>query len=44
MAKELISGDKALQAIKPGDPRKRISDGAGLYLLLFVKGGALGWR
>ena len=44
MAKELIPGDKTLQGIKPGDPRKRISDGGGLYLLLFVKGGAHGWR
>ncbi len=44
MAKNLIPGDKTLQAIKPGDARKRISDGEGLYLLLFVKGGAHGWR
>ncbi len=44
MAKQLISGDKALQAIKSGDPRKRINDGEGLYLQLFVKGGSHGWR
>lgn len=44
MAKHLIPGDTALKGIKPGDPRKRISDGDGLYLLLFVKGGAHGWR
>jgi hypothetical protein len=44
MAKHLIPGDKTLQGIKPGDPRKRISDGGGLYLLLAVKGGAHGWR
>jgi integrase len=44
MKRHLIPGDKTLQAIKPGDPRKRIGDGAGLYLLLFVKGGAHGWR
>ena len=44
MAKNLIPGDKTLQGIKPGDTRKRISDGEGLYLLLFVKGGAHGWR
>jgi integrase len=44
MARDLIPGDKTLKAIKPGDPRKRISDGGGLYLLLFVKGGAHGWR
>jgi integrase len=44
MAKHLISGDSMLKSIKPGDSRKRISDGEGLYLLLFVKGGAHGWR
>jgi integrase len=44
MPRNLIPGDKTLQAIKFGDPRKRISDGEGLYLLLFVKGGAHGWR
>ena len=38
------SGDQAIRSIKPGDPRKRLSDGHGLYLLLFVKGGAHGWR
>jgi integrase len=44
MAHKLIPGDLALRAIKPGDPRKRIADGNGLYLLLFVKGGSHGWR
>ena len=44
MARNLISGAKTLDAIKPGDPRKRISDGDGLYLLLFVKGKSHGWR
>lgn len=44
MARNLIATAKSLDAIKPGDPRKRISDGDGLYLLLFVKGGAHGWR
>ncbi len=44
MAKYLIKGDTSIKAIKPGDPRKRLSDGDGLYLLLFVKGGAHGWR
>ena len=39
MAKHLIPGDTTLKAIKPGDPRKRLSDGDGLYLLLFVNGG-----
>lgn len=44
MARELIPNDVAIRAVKPGDPRNRLSDGAGLYLLLFVKGGAHGWR
>ena len=44
MAKHLISGDKTIQAVKPGYSRARLSDGDGLYLLLFVKGGAHGWR
>jgi integrase len=44
MARELISGDAAIKAVKPGDPRKRLNDGSGLYLLLFVKGGSHGWR
>jgi hypothetical protein len=44
MAKNLIPGDTAIKAIKPGDPRGRLTDGEGLYLLLFVKGGAHGWR
>ena len=36
--------DTAIRAVKAGDPRKRLTDGKGLYLLLFVKGGAHGWR
>jgi integrase len=44
MAKNLIPGDTTIKAIKPGDPRARLNDGQGLYLLLFVKGGAHGWR
>lgn len=44
MARHLISSDKTIRAIKPGDPLKRLNDGDGLYLLLFVKGGAHGWR
>lgn len=31
MARELISGDVTIRTIKPGDPRKRLSDGDGLY-------------
>ncbi len=44
MARNLITGDKAIQGVKAGDPRKRLNDGDGLYLLLSVKGGAHGWR
>jgi integrase len=44
MAKKLIPGDATIKAVKPGDPRARLNDGEGLYLLLFVKGGAHGWR
>ncbi len=44
MARNLIPGDTTIRAIKSGDPRKRLNDGGGLYLLLFVKGGAHGWR
>lgn len=44
MARNLIPGDATIRAIRPGDPRKRLTDGDGLALLLFVKGGAHGWR
>jgi integrase len=44
MARSLIPADTAIRNIKPGDPRRRLTDGEGLYLLLFVKGGAHGWR
>jgi integrase len=44
MARNLIRGDVTIKAIKQGDPRSRLSDGDGLYLLLFVKGGSHGWR
>lgn len=44
MARHLIPADKTIKAVKPGDPRKRLNDGEGLFLLLFVKGGAHGWR
>src|SRR5450755_4183295 len=44
MALNLIPGDKTLRAIKTGDTRKRINDGGGLYLRLFVNGGTHGWR
>lgn len=44
MPRNLIPGDATIRRIKEGDTRRRLSDGAGLYLLLFVKGGAHGWR
>ena len=44
MARNLIPSDATIKAIKQGDPRKRLSDGDGLLLLLFVKGGSHGWR
>lgn len=44
MPQHLIPSAATLKAIKPGDTRRRLSDGAGLYLLLFVKGGSHGWR
>ena len=37
MAHHLIASAATLKTIKTGDPRRRLSDGAGLYLLLFVK-------
>jgi hypothetical protein len=43
MAKELIKSDRTIQALKPG--AGRLSDGAGLYLLPFLKGaGSHCWR
>jgi len=44
VARNLIPSDKTIKAVKPGDQRKRLNDGEGLFLLLFVKGGAHGWR
>lgn len=44
MAQHLIPSNATLKAIKAGDSRKRLNDGAGLYLLLFVKGGSHAWR
>jgi len=44
MPRNLIPSDTSIRAVKAGDPRKRINDGGGLYLLLFVKGGSHGWR
>jgi len=42
--RNLIASDQTIKVVKPGDPRKRLNDGDGLFLLLFVKGGAHGWR
>ncbi len=44
MARNLIPSEATLRAIKPGDPRSRLSDGDGLFLLLSVKGGSSAWR
>ena len=44
MARNLIPSDATIRAIKPGDPRSRLSDGDGLFLLLSVKGGSPAWR
>jgi integrase len=44
MARNLIASDASIKSIRAGDSRKRLTDGDGLYLLLFVKGGAHGWR
>lgn len=44
MPQHLIPSAATLRAIKPGHPQRRLSDGAGLYLLLFVNGGSHGWR
>lgn len=44
MAQHLIPSNATIRAVKAGDPRKRLNDGAGLYLLLFVKGGSHAWR
>ena len=39
MARNLITSDIAIRSIKPGDPRTRLNDGDGLFLLLFMGGG-----
>lgn len=45
MPRHLIPSDLTIRAIKPGDARKRLSDGDGLVLLLFVNAdGEHGWR
>jgi integrase len=45
VARHLIPSDATIRAIKPGDSRKRLTDGDGLVLLLFInKDGEHGWR
>lgn len=44
MPRHLIASDATIKAVRNGDPRRRLTDGDGLYLLLFVNGGAHGWR
>ena len=44
MAQHLIASNASIRSIKRGDDRSRLSDGAGLYLRLFVNGGSHGWR
>jgi integrase len=44
MPRNLIASDLSIRKVKSDDKRKRLSDGDGLYLLLFVKGGSHGWR
>ena len=41
-ARNLIKGDAAIRAIRPATTETRLSDGAGLFLRLFVKGGSHG--
>ena len=43
MPRNLLS-DSTLRAIKKDGLHRRLSDGAGLYLLTHVKGGSHGWR
>jgi len=44
MARHLIKSDAEIRSIKPATTKLRLSDGGGLSLLLFVKGGSHGWR
>ena len=44
MARHHILSKAMIKAIKSNDSRRRLSDGAGLYLRLFVNGGSHGWR
>ena len=44
MSRHLILSNATIKAIKNNDPRRRLSDGDGLYLRLFVNGGSHAWR
>jgi hypothetical protein len=44
MAHHLIPSNATTKSIEAGDARHRLTDGAGLYLRLFVKGGSHGRR
>jgi hypothetical protein len=44
MAHYLMPSNATIKSIKAGDARHRLTDGAGLYLRLFVNGGSHGWR
>jgi integrase len=44
MPRDLIPSEATIRAVKQGDPRKRLSDGDGLVLHLFAKGGSHSWR
>ena len=44
MAKHLIASNLTIKSIATNDDRTRLTDGEGLYLLLFVKGGSHSWR
>jgi hypothetical protein len=44
MAHHLIASNGTIKAVKPGEARQRLTDGAGPCLRLLVKGGSHGWR
>ena len=44
MSRHLILSNATIKAIKINDPRRRLSDGDGLYLRLVVNGGSHAWR
>ena len=44
MARNLIPSELSIRAVKQGEPRTRLSDGDGLFLLLFAKRGSHSWR